>query len=895
MGAGNSVPLWLNPAGTPSDYDMWGYIPPGMEAPPQHTTSQLYDWGFPDTKGLRTSSYTKNGYSDNLQQIYYVGQQNDVLSTFGSKPVSADNVANVELGTTYNANAFFGSTQSLGGWKPTETTCNPLNYPGCDMSSMRQQAPTVTPYAGWWQVVGTWDNEWNPKPKQAPGETIVVMDRYISKVEQHVANYAAGKYDNLDQVCTKDTSAYDPCTTGFFEKILPFIVGTAGLVVLKVYGTEFLTFLPAQSLGFVYLTTFSTLYSIGAAAEEFSLGKKDGLWTDDVNAAAGSLTLGAGAIVASYQLAGQTYVLPATIGAALASKLLLQRFAFYALAPAVGSAGVLVAVPVMIMHWFEKLFCWLSNAGLSACDDFGENAGGTSGGFPDARRWDVASLAAKLTDIACDENGWARDTPQAKFVYRGLVLNPQWMQAATTTSDVTAGNTLWDKTNRMVNPLGLAAPIHELGGTDVGSTAWNQVWTSKQSVFTGADETSKDPITDTNRFACQNFDILYWGDECDENSDPECSKNNPPAKCATTNPCANATVADGADLALATNMKQWLKALVAASYDPNNIAQQYQIPGAYNAVRPPGDYDMATYLKTCHEDFNIKSGTGFNSITQRGNYANFYICSKVAPPTDAQIPELYANNLFSSHDNLALAWAYVTTHWSPQNVTAYAHYIYHPKGDLQDITFLAWENKFDEARKWKDDLLHINKGFEPLGAELRGTTPWVVSKPLPTDPYIKSHPIGLLPAKPHEPFVPYLLEWEIDNAVALVDGNKDTKDIMFAVTYLQTKTDYPNMKDYGIVSFQHWVGATLLAGMAGVIDYHSGVNYPQTVAYAIKHPVVPRAAPTAEELISVTDYVYELFHDDDGNGSFYGFLTLLPPDQQAIFDTEESIHAWLSA
>ncbi len=714
MGAGNSVPLWLNPDGNPSNYDMWGFVPDGM-TPPQHVTSQMYDIGFPASSPLLTSGYQQSGNTQSTT-VLWVGQQNDMLDNF-SVNVSSKTTNLSYGGTNYPVPEYADVYASAPGgpWAPdnssTGPTCDPSNYPDCYLSSMRAAAPIFKPYSTWWssEAQPTYANGNFSIQLSPPGPLVPLMDRYVQKIDEHVAHYAAGRYDGLKDVCTQDTSNYDPCTTGFFEKILPFLLGFAGVALLKTYGSEALAFLPAQSNGYLYATAFFTLYHVGAGVEAFSLGDT-GDWEADTAAAANSLAMGIGAIVASYQLQSSAYVLPLSIGAALVARMVLGGALYRALVPVVAGTGVLSALPMLILHFIEKFFCWISNWGMTACDDFGENSG-----FPSARRWDVPSLAAKLTDIACDSEGWDRDSEQAKFVYRGLVTNPSWMTAATNAVNMAAGNTLWDGKHQ-VNPLGIVGPLHEVGYTGMAPAytppEWAQHWTHDQWLFTGNEQGGTvDPVTETNRFACQNFDVLYWADECGFDDDPECQGPNPPARCQ--HKCAENPNQEGSDVVLATNMKTWLKRLVEGAYDPSKITEQFSIPGLDNKalLHLPGLYDVAEYLRTCANDFDGTGKTGFNDVTQRGKFANFYLTGKVYGHIALQDTELAANNFFSAFHHMAAAWDWVLHNWNRRNATAYAHYIYREKGPIQQASFELWENGYTEVRKWKDDPFHPNEGF----------------------------------------------------------------------------------------------------------------------------------------------------------------------------------------
>jgi hypothetical protein len=205
------------------------------------------------------------------------------------------------------------------------------------------------------------------------------------------------------------------------------------------------------------------------------------------------------------------------LGAGAITTLTLQNRLYIVILPLLASSSALMFLPLFIIKGIKKLWCRLTNQGITACDDFGTNQGGTSQGDETRRRWDVPSLCAKLTDKACDANYWSRSSEQAKFVFRGMMMHPFWVQAATGKDN----ESLW-KGALSVNPTSIIN-VHEHGySLDTGPEydTWKQTWSADEvTSFSGT--THSDTFFETNRFGCQNFEILYHALECDQNDDPK--------------------------------------------------------------------------------------------------------------------------------------------------------------------------------------------------------------------------------------------------------------------------------------------------------------------------------------------------------------------------------------
>ena len=110
---------------------------------------------------------------------------------------------------------------------------------------------------------------------------------------------------------------------------------------------------------------------------------------------------------------------------------------------------------------------------------------------------------------------------------------------------------------------------------------------------------------DHNRYACNNFDVLFKGIETSDKGNAAEQLN---------------------DQTLAGNLQKWLAALVEKAHNPNNLLAQGLIPGlnSQNARTPNWQVDEATYLATCSNNFTPASGTGFNDVNYRGTYAINY-------------------------------------------------------------------------------------------------------------------------------------------------------------------------------------------------------------------------------------------------------------------------------
>ena len=691
MGVGNSVPLWLNPFGAPEEnYDMFGFLPENLKRPPQYDWSQLYQEGVPSSANF-TGAYL-TGKDDYIagDNVLWVASQIDRLQTWGSRPPAdypgAGNGFWDPAYEAYPTGQFPPGTKTWSTWVPDGNTCTPTTFPNCDMTSFAEsQGGPRLQYADWWWGRPGFVNDGSPAVND-PSTAGAVLDKktnaehYVDAIDRMTVNYSQGLYQGLELTNTEDTSGYDPCaTSGSLDMVIPPVLAFVGLGLFQKYGTGLTALLPNGTQWLADSTVFGTLFFFSQASLHLP-GSEE--FDSALGNSAAVLAIGAGAFVFS---AGNQYAaLNVPEGVALAAGGFfgvsqLSPVLYTVLLPGASVGGVLTALPQLFLGWIQRLICSWSIASFSACDDFGEANGGTDAGFPEARRWDIGSLATKLTDIACEQEGWARDSLEAQFVFRSLMMNPGWFNSATTIAD----DNLWKNDQTSINPLGLFVGLEEAGGSIYGghnifapTRHWWQNWTKNAQSPDGATGTgsTNDPTTSENKYACQSFDLLYHGDECYNPARKPSSTNDPDAP-----PCADVASDWGEDQKLATNMKTWLQDAIANAYDFKNLSKMFNIPGLTSTLQPLDDpYNYDVFFKTCWEDFGDKFGYGFNDVNTRGRFALQYVnaSTPLVPEDTPDFTEMIANTLFSSYPSLRAAWSALNVIWSEQALVAYAHWLY---------------------------------------------------------------------------------------------------------------------------------------------------------------------------------------------------------------------------
>lgn len=789
MGGWQSLPKWDRQY--PPDWDEWGYRPYNS-TPSQHVWSEWYQGDFKPPDPVGTAFPVLMGTTDDrLQNFGNVNSNNKRAAWWDGYTEYAPQYAHV-----INVP-----------WDPQsdETMCTPDKYPNCSMQKMADNVKLTS-----WQnnavVVGR-PHVSTPEPG-VPGTVVYnPVTTYAEAIDNLARHYASGGFDYLSQVNTNDTSAYDPCAgPSFFEIIMPLAIGGGMTLAVDRFGGTFLQTLPPSVQPVTMLCTFlfGFHYTRGALESILDPGSRDEDIAKAADAVAIALTYAAGAVVgdaynnqyatepsdAYSPIAGAVVAL--TVAPAIQPTILLAIKA--------GTFnGIALGLINVVVKGVSYFFCRLINWGADACEDSQVN--------PDARRWDVASLCAKLTNIACDREGWSKESAQAEFVFRALLTNPAWMYAA----NVSTNNPYVDMTG--TNPLGSIVQVQ---------TKNTGYYKADRGVFDYSIEEDKYSLSglnmggtfgsdnDTSYFACQNWDALF----CDDDEDP--SKCNVPD--AGHKP---------ETLLFAQNMKKWLNSAINAAYDPNNIRKMNEIPGLVRAgTKNRYDYDMDTYLQTCHKDFDEETGTGFDDVKERGVWAQHYDVSKVPP--SPQKTQLLANSFFA-YDNLAAAYEQLVNHtgWDERNMIAWAHYIYSEKGVYQTDTFDTWVGEGDP--RVNGLLQKENTGFS--------ANPWRSLIPLWPAPPLK-------PA--HTPTTPLQSTWfeRARQILEMIESDGSNKGLQEAALQIAEWTEV-----FNITYVWDNVPPPVIAFFAVVygVQNYDGARHPdQNMQWLISLPNYP----------GLTDYVH---------------------------------------
>lgn len=743
--------------------DAWGYVPPNLK-PSQHLWSELYSgtdqtWRAPSGRAMRTKnqSISKDqsaGPIDWNGTRYFglMGQGIDVMETFGSKslPTLQNNALNSSSSFNFLQNQPYNWNMSqqwqpafpasnLNGWIADTATigkvCTPENYPNCDMNEWRQgndKQPVQNP--NWWThnvaVTNTPKNltvQYSKPDYTTPNQPPVNLpDMWLNKINLETANYQAGGLAELNLVNTKDTSGWDPCQgSGMFGNILPLLSALAAYYVPHKLGDSFIQLLQPESRFVLDISLLSVGHDVGrmTVLNSWIGGDPEAVEVFKAKAAA-SICYAGGAIGAQYGL-GYLASNPnqwQTYGAMVLGAYFTRELLFDSIIKSVGPASIgfgLIGTIVWALDSVGTLLCRWANYGQLACDDTNE--------FPDSRKWDVSSIAARLTDWACSQQGWSREDPRAEFVFRGLITSPALMWAAT--EDPSYGGVY---AGYATNPLGSWLQVHDnvrsmmIGNQQELRNFFTGVYTGISGI--GSEESWDVTSTEHNRYACNNFEVLL-----------------------------NATQQGGAteaDKLLSANLRNWVQKLVEQSQNPNNIRNQALIPGlSSKAIRTPNwEIDEVEFLKTCNNDFNASTGTGFNDIKWRGVYASNYEVNNVE---ELESVLIVANTMFT-YDNETLAFNYAKDKlkFTDNSLTALVHYWHKPKGAAQQVTFDVWRtdhineeiSKRVDAPDQKFDL-PPNGGFQGL------RSPGLIGNPFdpmppPREPGGPGEPISYPPAPP---------------------------------------------------------------------------------------------------------------------------------------------------
>ena len=709
MGSAFSAPRFITSA---NGRDIWGYLPNSLNHAPQHGWSQLYTVGPPDIDYAGTKQNVAGQVVDRLETFGGVSKSEATFGVYGGYTYSTGNNDN---STSLTGLGFPQFSALKSGAMDLNQNCTPLTYPSCSLTQMQESAPVLQRYEDYYVTrhvtPGNYTTFVAPSAQSTPPERQFVTWR--DAIDLNTSRYANDDFDALSEVNDKDTSDYNPCDKpSLLDHYLPFLVGGGVSVLTHNYVFDGLdeTVRALLDAG-VFSTLFNVTKSELGSVRYGKVGDDDDrdarkFYTEKAAdcatllfGAAGGMYLGQN--VASLQDQTFTPLLP--FATASAAKTLLQPVMAKVLLATSNAASPLFFVGD-IVRWFSNLFCNLSSYQQAACDDFDQDR------HPHARRWDVSSLAAMLTDEACANELWNRSDPRAKFVFRSLITNPSFMAAA-----VSANNTpIYGRIG--VNPLGQVVSLHENvvnfpqpldKGTKVGNLMAVHGADTNVASFTGT--VSEGWQTDTqNRFACQNFETLIRGTM--KNPDP-----------------------NGNDVVLANNLRSWLEAAVVAARDPTNIWKQDMIPGFRDHI-PVVPYACSDYLAHCNKDFSATTGFGFDRVVDRGRFASFFmnVSDKSGGCEGVQHTVVYVNSLFNTDTfpTLESAWTHLLSVFNEGNLAASARYL--------DDTLTRGFAQLDSYSRWKENFTGLDQWLVAIGE-------------FTEDPYQKSGGGFNNPLKPNKP------------------------------------------------------------------------------------------------------------------------------------------------
>lgn len=487
-GQASTIPPWHQddaPENPVWEYDEWGYLPEGLTVPTQRTTSTYWNPKYGGDTALIPNP-------PNVGVYYLPTVLTSALATFGSWPLG-----DVTKRTVVDDHApYFKSVlqqPTLEGWDANRNVCNPDTFPSCSVQPMRDGAAVVELFNG--TVLNTMD---------------AMADAITTGYDM---GYVNGGFDALEQVNVHpDTSTYDPCDNpGFFEVLFPIAFGVGTLMAYDRFIGPTMQFEGAAqaasqlgAFGFGYNYALASMM-YGEQGPHDPVGKK---YETAVRflmlpfVVVGGQTLGTQLYQqVETQIPEQAFQIASGAGLYYLGEPLVADLA-KALAYATFGGNLVLFTVAFVMKGISKLWCWMTTQNYEACRD--------TDAFPTARRWDVLSIAGKLTDEACEREGWTRDDPRAEFIFRALVTGPFMMRMAM----VKPGEKDVYSKNR-INPLGSiyqpiwaqAAWLPKDGQPDaIGEK--QVLYELKKVVGWAGDESDYQGTQTSNAFGCQNWDVL---------------------------------------------------------------------------------------------------------------------------------------------------------------------------------------------------------------------------------------------------------------------------------------------------------------------------------------------------------------------------------------------------
>lgn len=516
MGGDYSKPPFINQyelgsgqGGSSRYYDGWGYKPAGM-VPTQKAYTTYFTHGgaavnYPpasraidpfDTYGIVNSTLASFGST----QPYVPNQPGPLLDTsdigvngIGQIPGSLQTASNV-----YPSAGWFSrhkpdvegtgiEVQASGEWwkqyasedhTQVGNICNPLNFPYCTMLPIRENRSAVV--------------------RLFDGTRVDVMDEWKAAIDRaYHDSYVNGNFDAIDQCNTTDTSASDPCDNpGLLAEIGPFVgAAVLGLLFVRIFapglsGSIDQPPLLALTIG----TVLSGFYWMRAATSSFGLPAENRQFAGEMMA----VPLG-WAIVNFVARSRPSFQIGMLGEAAIGG-----TFGYFVLTPiteAILNEAKIGAFIIGALSWLwgsvQWLLCKLVSGNYDSCTDFKN--------YPDARRWDAAMIAGKLTDEVRATEGWSREDPRSEFAFKAFMTGPHMHDAARIK---TASQSAYEKIP--VNPMG---SIYAPDDLQQDAARVGHQWTYGGITGWDGDRSGQLDSANINLFSCQNWDLLRYAQQ----------------------------------------------------------------------------------------------------------------------------------------------------------------------------------------------------------------------------------------------------------------------------------------------------------------------------------------------------------------------------------------------
>lgn len=470
--------------------DFWGYIPPSAK-----TTQSVWGqqnrpgFGVPSMIGPRVQDGPTAGGTTTGMNV--PGLPNDMLQSMVGYPVANSMLPDV---TKWNETTSLQSNTFARISKPSDnnflgdtTQCSPWNFPKCSMVPMKNSSAKV--YMPNTLNVNSPPNCWFNNTDgncTVQGTEVDLFAEYMASLDDLWQHYSTNGTEYLSEVNAHDTSSWDPCKDagGQVDDALQATFGVLFAVGLRV--VQFI-FVP-ESAEMIDMPGNIAL-TVGPVAAGWFFAKHS--LNKDATSAKEDLSRCASCLLYTVSFIGGGF-----LGKLAESNLIAIAAGGgggYLLDSALNSTIVTffeggTIVPTYLLKFMAWLFgkivkgkCVLDYADTLMCLSPENADSDIQFKQVHSRRWDVASIAALLTDEALvdmnvtDAN--RRASKQAEYVWKGLMYGVAIMTIGS--NGVNGGSTNVFQ-NGSANPLGEITPI-VYGGAVAGSS-WGNFWNSDKAM-----------------------------------------------------------------------------------------------------------------------------------------------------------------------------------------------------------------------------------------------------------------------------------------------------------------------------------------------------------------------------------------------------------------------------